>query len=395
MNANNFSEYIKNPSQLYQISYQELKSLTLQYPYCQNLRYLLLQKSKLENHKDFDRNLEMAATYSTDRPFLYKLLKEIATEIEQEESYLMSDEILELKDLHSLEEIVVENTGQLEGVKIEELLFSPDEFEEEIIPIPDIPTTEEEEEDYLENLLHEETETSASVEHMVAEEIDFTKTVDELIETTLADEDEVSPEHTDIQIEESIEDVIEHIQEEPSIIEDSLVADMVGHSLIIENLLDDFDQEETPTFSSLNIPLEITNMEAQEEEDFSIPEPKTSFNSWLKQFESPVIEQRFEELLEISKKAKEKRKDKIKAINELEAKVDNQSNEVEPAKKPKELAKDSIQEDNEIISETLAQLLERQGHVQRAIDMYERLGLQNPEKSSSFAAKIEELKKSL
>ena len=45
------------------------------------------------------------------------------------------------------------------------------------------------------------------------------------------------------------------------------------------------------------------------------------------------------------------------------------------------------------ISETLAQILEKQGHNDKAIEMYEKLQLINPEKSAYFEALIEKLKK--
>lgn len=396
MNANNFSEYIKNPSQLYQISYQELKSLALQYPYCQNLRYLLLQKSKLENHKDFDHNLEMAATYSPDRPFLYNLLKEIALEIEQEDSYLMSDEILELKDLHSLEEIEEVVSEKTDSVKIEELLFTPDEPDEEIIEIPSSPLNEDDD-DLLENLLTDEEIESDNLFSVEEPAQNFEKTLDEIITEQELPDDTGEPE---LEVEDSIEDVIEQISQE-DLIEEGLIANMVSHSLMVESL--GFDQEGTEGAEEVSvspseseqIPFEITNEEAfyDEEENAFMPQPKTSFNSWLKQFESPIIENRFEELLEISKKAKEKREGIILKTKELEENLEKKTESLPKGKKPKELAKESIQEHDDIISETLAQLLEAQGHVQRAIEMYERLSLQNPEKSSSFAAKIEELKK--
>lgn len=46
----------------------------------------------------------------------------------------------------------------------------------------------------------------------------------------------------------------------------------------------------------------------------------------------------------------------------------------------------------EVISETLAKLLARQGHKQEAISMYEKLMLKFPEKGSTFATAIEKLK---
>ena len=57
MNAENFGDYLKNPALLYQLSYQELKSLVLQYPFSANLHALLFQKSQIEGHKDLDKNL--------------------------------------------------------------------------------------------------------------------------------------------------------------------------------------------------------------------------------------------------------------------------------------------------------------------------------------------------
>ncbi|HMN91166.1 MAG TPA: TRAP transporter large permease subunit, partial [Saprospiraceae bacterium] len=56
------------------------------------------------------------------------------------------------------------------------------------------------------------------------------------------------------------------------------------------------------------------------------------------------------------------------------------------------LAMQSIIEKEEVISETLADLLARQGHQEKAIQMYERLSLQFPQKSTYFAARIQKLK---
>jgi hypothetical protein len=57
-----------------------------------------------------------------------------------------------------------------------------------------------------------------------------------------------------------------------------------------------------------------------------------------------------------------------------------------------QLAERSVSENKDVISETLARLLVKQGHKDKAVIMYERLCLAFPEKSAYFAAEIEKLK---
>ena len=57
-----------------------------------------------------------------------------------------------------------------------------------------------------------------------------------------------------------------------------------------------------------------------------------------------------------------------------------------------ELAKKSIAADDSLESETLAIVLEKQGKYARALAMYEKLMLNNPEKSITFAVRISALK---
>jgi hypothetical protein len=54
-------------------------------------------------------------------------------------------------------------------------------------------------------------------------------------------------------------------------------------------------------------------------------------------------------------------------------------------------AMDSITMESSMISESLAKILASQGKTDKAIDMYKKLSLRNPEKSSYFADLIENL----
>lgn len=108
MTAQSLIHFLKDPQHLLEISYQEINALVEQYPYCQNLRYLLAQKSKLEQHKNYQKDLELAATYSIDRPLLQKqieLKEQHATDTEP----VIEEDVLELKELSKLEKQLESN----------------------------------------------------------------------------------------------------------------------------------------------------------------------------------------------------------------------------------------------------------------------------------------------
>lgn len=152
-------------------------------------------------------------------------------------------------------------------------------------------------------------------------------------------------------------------------------------SKIIENVVeeDEMSDEEEDNVPTLN---ELAKKPKESKETTNLgasfapkPLPKSSFNSWLQQYRSPFLENKMEEVKEVSDKKGKKKKSKNKEKETLG------------------VAKASVRQDLEIATETLASLLEKQGHYGRAIRMYETLRLRNPEKNAFFAAKIEALQK--
>ncbi|NQT77370.1 MAG: hypothetical protein HQ565_06625 [Bacteroidetes bacterium] len=58
---------------------------------------------------------------------------------------------------------------------------------------------------------------------------------------------------------------------------------------------------------------------------------------------------------------------------------------------PVKMAKSSLEEKDDIVSETLAQIHAQQGNTDKAIEIYRKLSLKYPEKSSYFAAQIKKI----
>ena len=60
-----------------------------------------------------------------------------------------------------------------------------------------------------------------------------------------------------------------------------------------------------------------------------------------------------------------------------------------------ESGKKSLQPNSALNTETMALILEQQGKLDKALEVYMNLSIQNPEKSATFAARIEEIKKKI
>jgi tetratricopeptide (TPR) repeat protein len=58
-----------------------------------------------------------------------------------------------------------------------------------------------------------------------------------------------------------------------------------------------------------------------------------------------------------------------------------------------EMAVNSIKIEDDLASESLAEILIKQGKFDKAIEMYRKLSLRNPQKNTYFATKIEKLLK--
>jgi hypothetical protein len=320
MNAENFYEYLKNPTRLYQVTYQELRGLMLQYPFSPNIRFLMLAKSKLDKLNDEEKNLNLAALHVPDRNMLRKQLKKLEEHLVKSDYPVLEEEILELRDLSEWQVQTEADKQELSTLR--------------------------------EQSVHESStlrEVSLQVEPI------FSKIapVEAHKATSISDDSETTQTNFD-------PDEVR--------LRNMLVAEIVNKAVSISAFLP------TITNKVRTLPNEVINPETKPSTtNETSPDPKSNFNSWLKQFQPPQLELPSKNLKEVTQKKQEEEY-------------------FEPEDVAKELASKSILEDTEIVSLSLAALMEGQGHIEKAIAMYKKLSLQYPEKSSFFAAKIEKLK---
>ncbi|MFY7990028.1 MAG: hypothetical protein ACOVO3_04800 [Fluviicola sp.] len=130
-----------------------------------------------------------------------------------------------------------------------------------------------------------------------------------------------------------------------------------------------------------------------EEASFTIPSEtgKKSFTSWLKSGTSGSAENTINEPeAEVAKPSK-----KQEIIDKFIAEEPSIQRNKTAFFSPSQKAKASLDEGTVPVSETLAKIYEAQGNYPKAIHVYHQLILNNPEKKTLFAVRIEELKKKL
>jgi hypothetical protein len=135
---------------------------------------------------------------------------------------------------------------------------------------------------------------------------------------------------------------------------------------------------------------EIVQQKIQEEKKEVPDSGKHSFTEWLKTVKKePEIK---------PKEKKEDRKPDSSTDDIINRFIETEPRII-PSKaefyNPIKMAKQSLEERDDIVSETLAGIFAEQGNLPRAIEMYRKLMLSNPEKSSFFAALIEKLTQQL
>jgi tetratricopeptide (TPR) repeat protein len=121
---------------------------------------------------------------------------------------------------------------------------------------------------------------------------------------------------------------------------------------------------------------------------------KRSFSDWLKRIQPNTQDHPLPQVAESTQK-EEAAKESEAPNHLIERFIQTEPRISKPVKaeffSPVQMAKKSIEDNEDIVSETLARIYADQGNIDRAIRIYQKLSLLNPEKNGYFAALIQNL----
>lgn len=246
MTNEQLTAYLQDESYLYSVGYEELKTLVMQYPYSANLRVLLLKKSYLDQNKDYDRNLQMSATYTTNRKHLYKTIKKLKSFKLAPQNVILGEDYLELTELSNIERLLAdrqvseaiqsatkqESLAQDWKLEIDDIAFNEEtDVIEESFDLSHIPDTVESKSSQIRT---EEDEIDSLINSLVSE---YTEPTLDLSQEALEEAEEDSlVVHTEANIEEIPRLEFEEVENETSVV--STVAQNTK-ALEFEELIDE------------------------------------------------------------------------------------------------------------------------------------------------------------
>lgn len=370
MNAETFSRYLQDRSLLHQLPYEELKTMAMQYPFCQPLQLLLLRKSLQDRREDWDAVLARVAATTSDRSLLYAEVEAYLETAPEEEVFQLSEDYLELSSLEEDSE---------EALELSDLDINPEPSESTLELDFGFDAEAPGEADHSPE---SDTPTAGLGEKLDLPRVDTTDGQEtdieawknqelEALESTL---NEVSPDtaaHPGAESRGSAPAEESTHTAFPAVPFDHAIATAIAVAGLLKPVAQPAP-EEAPVADRMapHEPLHAPKPS---------PRPKNSFTSWVAQFQPPDIQTQLSEIME-SKKMEDNRKTR------------KRKKKRHPTSKVDEIVLQSITENGNLVSETLAKVLAQQGQYEKAEEMYRRLMLVFPEKSDYFAQQILNIK---
>jgi hypothetical protein len=425
MNTQQLIGWMKNPGALGKESSAQLDTLTQTFPYFQTAHLLYIKSLHNENSFLYNNELKVAAAYSTNRKVLYELI----TKKDAAPTILLGQAG---KEAVAVDEEINKNPVEQKSV-VEEVKTEPKEIIQPEFPKKRFTKDEDEWESGMIRqlqLLHHwktspaeilakrieeinaEKEVAAKKAAAAVEENQETKTEEtpsaaDEINTLLyvlvepGDAEDISQTTEEVVATEENENwevkVIDSENEEkPAAKNENLQIpqDTLSQEIIREAITSSIELEvddTLPTLEELGHKKEVADrkpepvkfIEPVKEEK---PKEELTFTSWLKNInKEPVSEEKPEK--------QAIKGDLVDKFIQNQPRIQQNPQNKTTFFNPVNMAKKSVQDNDEFITETLAKIYVKQGNISKAIRAYQKLSLKFPEKSSYFAALIEELKR--
>jgi hypothetical protein len=406
----------------------------------------------LEQNKDYERNLQMSATYSTDRKHLYKTIKKLKSFKLAPQNVILGEDFLELTELSNIERLLAER-------QISEVVQKTTNFEPLSSDFPlDIDDNSLSQKNNLDDIF-DLSNLSQNFDNQSDTQKNEDKEIDSLLGHLITEFKHIDSENTYKENEKELENTLHYFNDEEDMKDDDdiiideelrMMAKKENSSsrvnlveeLPVIQLLETNEKENIQEMKKTRIEQKISNQNKTPTIERTVKkaafDTKPTFTEWLSQFRmtqskttngaAKIVDKTTQSIKNESIKSapisEVVRKTSLKsmgAIFETKNEVpdnlfgladetprihfddDDEEDEVFSeyetifAKRKKlrpmhQLAAKSLVQDNDLVSETLADLLVWQGNGEKAKEMYRKLILRFPEKSSYFAAKIEKIK---
>lgn len=349
MNKSRFLNIIKNPKGLEEKSLQALEELSIAHPYCQTIHVLVAKGYDLLSKEGFEKKLNHAAVYTSDRKHLKAIIEnDLLSRIsfKPNDQPVSETEAMDDKDTYSSEYLQKEITTYLERLRKERTAL-------------DLQDTDEVTNEMAEEKAHFKKDLDIRIAEAEAKLSRIKGTTDP---TKNHEEDDVAKE------------------EDNTLLYDELEKNLIQLRKNKELLSGQENEEEEENTSSIHpkkeeplIPLS-NNIEKEKMEEYLAS---------LRTSEAKIIEN-------------EKVRQQIKIIDsfiENQPKLPKLDHSEDDKEKREDLSWKSSQVSANIASENLALIMAKQGKLQKAEEIYNKLIWKYPEKKAYFVARINELKK--
>jgi hypothetical protein len=376
MNAEKLLNNINSIHSLQNNTLSEIQNLVKQFPYSQNLHILYILNLAAIQDIRFKEQLQKTATYAYDR----KLLKKLIEDIQQPKERIEVKRPIEYNIVPDYELLKEDLEKQQKNLQAEQALspekgsiISPEElsFQEEVISA--IIETE--------NTIDHTDSSSVEVENDIsAEKVDGKEEVEDEVDIQSYSEEFIKPE----------EELIEQFGFESK--------DKV-EPLASEDIADEIAAAETTLIKTK------TYKTSSEPESYPYEELvahrekirlKVELLQKVKQKLAAIESEKNETFTNIASNANTEPQTPLKSkLDIIDKFIKEEPSITRPDKTgffdPDLAVIESAEDSNELVSETLAKIYKNQGKYQKAIEIYQILSLNYPEKSSYFAGQIQEL----